>query len=184
MAETVDLSHAVRFDLSSGSIQLEGGAQAVVLPADALGELVSGVPADARVRVGRAVGQTMGKAAAARAGGASGVLAASLESVASQLGAELAVRGMGTLAIERWGRALVLHVTSAPITSADFYVGLLEGAMDAMTGRTVGAALLSDAGGVRVLVASAGGALRVRGWIEQGVSWSDALVRLQAGSGA
>jgi hypothetical protein len=183
MASSVDLSRAVRFDLTSGTVRLFDDEKGVVVPASVLVALVKSAPSDARAQVARDLGAHIGRGVAKRAGGQS-ILEADLEQAATLLSAELAVAGLGSCNLERWGRALVVHVTESPIDDATFVAFLVEGALSAATARTISCTALSDAGGVRVLVASERGVLRVRGWIEQGTSWSDALVRLQAGGGS
>jgi hypothetical protein len=184
MAESVDLARAVHFDLPNGSVQLGDDAHAVLLPSLAFAELLRSVHGDVRNRIGRSVGDAMGKRVAKRLGGADGVLSASLEATATHLAAELALSGFGQLALERWGRALVFHIATTNVDVPDFFLGWIEGAVVASTGRTaVGCALLSTASGIRILVSSEASASRVRKWIDQSVSWSDALVRLQ-GEGA
>ncbi len=155
-----------------------------MVPAPVLGALISSATADARAKAGRDLGAHIGRNVARRAGSGSALLEADLERAATLLASELAVTGLGTCNLERWGRALVVHVTDSPVDSADFIAHVVEGALSAATARNLSCTLLSDAGGVRVLVASERGVLRVRGWIEQGTSWSDALVRLQAGGGS
>lgn len=184
MASSVDLSNAVRFDLSNGTVQLSDNERGLVVPASVLASLLKSASPDARGQIGRDLGAHIGRAMARRAGSAKSLLDGGLELAATTLAAELAVAGLGTCTLERWGRALVVQVTGSPIEATDFVASVVEGALMAATGRSLACTTLSDAGGVRVLVASERGALRVRGWIEQGVSWSDALVRLQAGGGS
>jgi hypothetical protein len=184
MASSVDLSNAVRFDLPSGNVHLSDNEKGLLVPASVLASLLQTAPPDVRGQVGRDLGAHLGRAMARRAGSASALLEGGLEAAASALAAELALAGLGTCALERWGRALVVQVTGSPIEASDFMACVVEGALMTATGRSLACTVLSDAGGVRVLVASERGVLRVRGWIEQGVSWSDALVRLQAGGGS
>lgn len=184
MASSVDLSNAVRFDLASGTVHLSDNEQALLVPASVLASLLKSAAADARGQIGRDLGTHIGRAMSKRAGGEKSLLDGGLEAAATALAAELALSGLGTCVLERWGRALVVQVTGSPIEASDFIACVVEGALTIATGRSLACTTLSDAGGVRVLVASERGALRVRGWIEQGVSWSDALVRLQAGGGS
>ena len=181
MASTVDVSGSVRFDLQSGTVHLGDDAKGVVVPAAALAALVKSAPADARAQVGRDLGAHLGRGVVRRAGGGKSLLDADLEHVATLLAAELAVAGLGTCTLERWGRALVVHVADSPVGAPDFVAHMIEGALSAATGRALAGAKLGDDGGVRVLVASEATAARVRGWIEGGTSYADALVRLQGG---
>ncbi len=180
MATTVDLSNAVRFDLPSGTLHLSDNEKGLLVPASVLVTLLKSAAPDVRGHIGRDLGAHIGRSMSKRAGGAQALLDGGLEGAATMLAAEIAVVGLGTCAIERWGRALVVQVNGSPIEATDFIASVVEGALMTATGKTLACTTLSDAGGVRVLVASESAALRVRGWIEQGVSWSDALVRLQA----
>ncbi|HEX4514267.1 MAG TPA: hypothetical protein VH054_12045 [Polyangiaceae bacterium] len=177
MANPVDLSGSVRFDLHSGTVRLFDDEKGVVVPASVLAALVKSAPADARAQVARDFGAHLGRGAAKRGS----ILEAGLEEAATALAAQLALAGLGTCNLERWGRALVVHVTESPIEDASFVANVIEGALSAAAARSVSCTVLTGDNGIRVLVASERGTLRVRGWIEQGTSWSDALVRLQSG---
>ncbi len=182
MASSVDLSGSIRFDLQSGAVHIGDDAKGVVVPTSVLRALVKGASAEARVNVGRDLGTHLGRGIVRRAGGGGALLDSGLEHAASLLAAELALAGLGSCNLERWGRALVVHVVGAPDLGADFIASIIEGALATATAKPLSSTMLSDADGVRVLIASERGALRVRGWIEQGTTWSDALVRLQSGA--
>ena len=185
MASTVDVSGSGRFDLQSGTVQLGDDAKGVVVPAAVLAALAAAAPGDARAQVGRDLGAHLGRGVVRRAGGGRALLDADLEQVASLLAAELAVAGLGTCNLERWGRALVVHVADSPLAGAsDFLAHVIEGALAAATARPLGCAKLSDEGGVRVLVASEATATRVRDWIRSGTTYADALGKLQTGGGS
>jgi hypothetical protein len=177
MANPVDLSNSVRFDLQSGTVRLFDDEKGIVVPASVLAALVKATPADARAKVGRDFGTHLGRGVAKRGS----ILEAGLEEAATALAAQLAVAGLGTCNLERWGKALVVHVTDSPIDDASFVANVLEGALSAASAQALSCTVLTGDNGIRVLVASERGVLRVRGWIEQGTSWSDALVRLQSG---
>ena len=181
MASSVDVSGAIRFDLASGAVRLDGGEAGVVVPASVLAELVKAASADTRKAIGRKLGEHLGKSLQRRAGGSAALLGSGLEAAASLLAAELAVAGLGSCNLERWGRALVIHVTGAPALGSDFVASTLAGALAHATGRSLGATVLSDADGIRLLVSGQDAASRVRGWLGQGVAWADALGRLQSG---
>ena len=118
MASPVDLSGSVRFDLRSGTVRLGDDAKGVVVPASVLAALVKR-GAGRRARAGRVAisARTSDAASRKRAGGERTLLEASLEHVATLLAAELAVAGLGTCNLERWGRALVVHVADSPIAT-------------------------------------------------------------------
>jgi len=104
--------------------------------------------------------------------------------VVEHLGGELALMGLGSLGLERWGQALVLSMSHSPLGAAgDLLLGaVLEGAMQRSFGRDVVAIkLVRDMDQVRFLIAGHSGAHKVNGWLSQGVSWGDALSRLASG---
>lgn len=112
---------------------------------------------------------------------ADGVRAAGASAVVEHLGGELAMTGLGSLGLERWGRALVLVIDQSPLGAGGD--GLLEcvlaGALEAAVGeRSTVVVLARDEVRVRFLVTGPAGADKVRAWLSEGVSWGDALVRL------
>jgi len=181
MSSGPDLKGAVFFDLSKGAVRLDNDA-ALLVPASAMGALLAAAPSEARAKAGGAVGEAMGARAQKRLGGADGVRGASLESAIAHLGGELALGGYGTLGLERWGRALVLHVTGAAFDAPDFYASLVASAVGRATGTAAYSTVLDARDGVRILIASAAAAQRVRGWLDSGVAWGDAIARLQGGA--
>ena len=182
MAESVDLSHAVTFHLPTGSVRTADDANAAVVPTSALAELVRSSPTEARGRFGKAIGEAMGRRIAKRVGGSAALLGGSLELVTTHLAGEVALAGLGTLVIERWGRALVFHWTGAPVELSEVLSGILEGAIASATGRDATCVLLGAHGGMRILATNDIAARRVRGWLDEGVPWAEALTRLQGGA--
>jgi hypothetical protein len=174
-----DLTQAVRFDLESGSVRARGEEERLVLlPATALANLLLYASADAGAGLGRAVGESIGRRVAARLAGGS---TPTIEGFTTALAGEAAVAGIGVLSVERWGRALVVVIEQSPLP-ASLMAPLVAGALELGAGRKAYAALLMHGESAsRVLVASEGGIERVRGWIASGVSWGDALVKLQGG---
>ena len=109
---------------------------------------------------------------------------ATLGALIEHLGGELALLGLGSLGVERWGNALVLTLDHGalgdPIASA-----ILASALDAATGRSVQAVpLAKDGTRARFLVTGEAGAEKAKAWLAEGVSWGDVLVRLHAGGAA
>src|SRR4249919_1740461 len=123
MASSVDLSGAVRFDLQSGTVRLFDDEKGVVVPASVLAALVKSAPSDVRAQVARDLGAHLGRAIGKRGS----ILEAGLEEAATSLAAQLAVAGLGTCNLERWGKALVVHVTDSPIDDASFVASVIEG---------------------------------------------------------
>jgi hypothetical protein len=178
-ASSFDSKHAVRFDLPQGQVHAGTEAERVLLvPTGAIDDMTLSAPAEAVEALGRAIGASIGRRAAARMGDAQ---AASVEDFVTQLAGEAAVSGVGVLSVERWGRALVVVVEGSPLSSS-ILSPLVAGAVEAASGRGVACALLSrDAHLARLLVGGSSGVERVREWIAGGVPWADALVRLQGG---
>jgi hypothetical protein len=161
---------------------MANAGERVVVPCDALLALCQGASEDAVRDFGRRLGTEAGRALQNRVGE---VWQASLETVVEHLGGELALMGLGSLGLERWGQALVLSFTHSPLGWAgDLLLGsVLEGAMQRGFGRDVVAIkLVRDADHVRFLLAGFDGADKVRNWLAQGVAWGDVLSRL-AGRG-
>jgi hypothetical protein len=174
-ALSFDPTHAVRFDLPHGSVRTGGADESVLLvPANALESLALSGPPEVVADFGRALGEAIGRRAAARVD----PHAASLEVFVTELAGEAAIAGVGRMGIERWGRALVVVVEGTKLPSA-LLAPLVGGAVEAATGRRVASSLLSrDEHTARVLVASEGGVARVREWVASGVPWGQALTKL------
>jgi len=181
MASGPDLTRAVRFDLPQGAVRLDGDSSLVV-SARALGQLLSASTAELRASVGGEIGGAMGARVQKRLGNADAVRGASLEVAVSHLSAELSLCGFGTLALERWGRALVVHVSGAPVDAPDFFASLVASAVSRATGASAFSTVLDAREGVRILIASQAAAQRARGWLDQGVPWGEAVARLQGAS--
>ncbi len=179
MAPSFDSTHAVRFDLASGSVRAAGqDERLVLLPAAALANLLLYASADAGVALGRALGESIGRRVAARIGATE----PSVEQFATQLAGEAALAGVGVLGLERWGRALVVVIEQSPL-AVPLLAPLVGAAVEAASGRkNVGSVLLvHDDGASRVLIASERGIERVRAWMMAGTPWGDALVKLHGG---
>jgi hypothetical protein len=175
-----DPTHAVTFDLAHGLVHLEDAPKRLLVPADALAALAATATSDARAAFAKALGGPLGTRALRRLGDTK---TTSVEVVVDHLGGELALAGLGTLSIERWGRAMILVVDQSPLAgSVELLGGVLAAALGAATGRDVTTvSLMQDATRSRFLVASASTAERARGLLSSGTSWGDTLVRLHEG---
>lgn len=184
--------HDVTFDLVHGLVHLEGAPGRVLVPAGALATLCASADAAAVAAFGKAIGQAMGLRVAARlasiaepdeSGRAVGARAASVETMVDHLGAELSLVGLGSLGVERWGRALVVVVDHCPLGGPGdaLLEAVLGEAIGAVAARPVNAVLL-DRDSVRARFFLAGGAAAslVRTWLRDGVPWGDTLARLHA----
>src|SRR5689334_22347123 len=110
-----DPSQALTFDLAHGLVHLEGAPSRLLVPADGLLVLARAAGPAAVATFGRSLGDAMGRRVASRLAEAEGVRAATVEVVVEHLGGELALIGLGSLGLERWGRALVMVVDQSPL---------------------------------------------------------------------
>ncbi|MCU0691122.1 MAG: hypothetical protein MUF54_06960 [Polyangiaceae bacterium] len=177
-----DPSGAVTFDLSTGQVNLGQGPARVLVPPQELTALCVAAGQDATRRFGRAMGAQIAERMKQRLGTAPDALAqVTIESFVEHLSGEFGLMGLGVVGIERWGRALVC-VVDHPGLSPAFTASVLEGALDATSGRKVACAQLMTAGTrTRMVVTSEPMALRVAAWLAQGASWGEVLVKLHAG---
>src|SRR5688572_33064897 len=177
-----DPNGSVRFDLKRGAASDARGARLVLVPSAAVEALEQSHP-QAAAQLGTELGRSCGARVAARLGGDSGVRNATLEVVISHLAGELAVAGIGSVEIERWGRAMVLIVSNASVTGDGFVGAVLAGAISAATSRNVQTASLGkDKGAMRFFVGSQRTADKVRGLIGKGSSYGDVLASIQGGA--
>ncbi len=178
MSPHFDPSYALEFDFGRGQIRMANAGERVVVPCDALLALCQGASEDAVRDFGRRLGTEAGRKMNDRLGEA---WQASLDTVVEHLGGELALMGLGSLGLERWGQALVLSFNHSPLGWAGdlLLASVLEGAMQRSFGRDVVAIkLVRDADHVRFLIAGRDGANKVFDWLAQGVPWGDVLSRL------
>lgn len=176
-----DPAHAVKFDLTRGRVEIDGAR--VIVPVDALVDLCKAAGAEAVTDFGRRLGTEIGRRVAARLG--DGAPGASLEAVVEHLGGEFALSGLGSLSLERWGRALQFIVEGSPLgRSGDALLcAVLEGALQRGMGRDATVVTLErDDQRLRLLVIGAEGARKVRGLLDDGIGWSEVLVHLQGGA--
>ena len=182
-----DPSQAVTFDLTHGLVHLEGAPSRVLVPADALVALARAAGPEAASAFGRSLGEAMGRRVATRLASVEGASAATIEAVVEHLGGELSLLGLGSLGLERWGRAMVLVVDQSPLGAGGdaLLETALAAAVEGTAGRSARALLLGrEAVRARFLIGSQAGVEKVRGWLGEGLSWGDALVRLHAPGGA
>jgi hypothetical protein len=177
-----DPSKAVTFDLTHGLVHLEGAPPRLLVPADAILRLARAAGPAAAAAFGRSSGEAMGARVRSRLAAGE----ASIEAVVEHLGGELALAGLGSLSVERWGRALVMVIDQSPLGAEGD--ALIEAALAAAVAGTAGKsarAILLGREGVRArfLIGGHAGVEKVRAWLAEGLSWGDALVRLHAPSG-
>jgi len=187
-----DPTKAVTFDLEHGLVHLEGAPARIVVPAEGLMSLCASAGQEAAAAFGRNLGEAIGRRIARRL--ASGdqpaevsVREASVEVMVDQLGGELSLTGLGSLGLERWGRALVLVVDHCPLgrVGDSLLESILEGAVTVATGRPARVVGLGrEEVRTRFLVTGAGAVDRVRAWIGAGTSWGEVIARLHGPTSA
>jgi hypothetical protein len=178
-----DPSGSLKFDLGRGHVTLDGSSGRMLVPIDELLELCKTAGEDATRNFGRRLGAEAGRRAASRIGAAD---KAGIEVVLDHLGGDLALMGLGSMGIERWGRALVVTFDGSPLGAAGdaLLAAILEGSLQRAFGRDVAVVVLArDASRVRLFVGSAAGAEKARGWLASGSSWGDVLTRMHQPGG-
>jgi hypothetical protein len=177
-----DPTHSLEFNFDRGTVKLGGQSERVLVPADVLASLLKGADAGTRKDFANRLGTEAGRRVGERIDGT-----ASIPAVVEHLGGELALMGLGSLGFERWGRALVVTVVGSPLRAEgdELLAGIIEGALQRAFGRSSSVLPLErDDSLVRLLVVSKATAERVRGWLDSGISFGDALLRLNGKQGA
>jgi hypothetical protein len=178
-----DPSNAVTFDLAHGRVQLDEVPACVVVPASALAELARAAGREGRAALARALGEPLGRRVARRLGQGDGALGASVDAVVDHLGGEFAVVGLGSLSLERWGRALLFVFDHSPFDAEgdELLAAVLDAALEGATGRPVRCVpLMRDGTRVRLLATNERASERVRAWLGEGLGWGEVLARLHA----
>jgi hypothetical protein len=182
----LDPESAITFDLAHGLLHLPGAPERVLVPADALVVLAAIAGPDASERFGRTWGESMGRRVAFRFSSTEGVERTDVVTVVEHFAAEIALVGLGALGLERWGKAVVLVVDQSPLGARGdtLLAEVLAGAVEAATLRRVRTLLLArDRVRARFLVGSAAAIVKVDRWLNEGVTWGEALVRLHEATG-
>jgi hypothetical protein len=151
----------------------------MVVPKQAMLELLAVAGDEATRNFGQQLGVDVGRRIAERLG--TEVQRASIETFVDQLGGELALLGLGSLAVERWGMALVvvMRQASAGKTGAALVAAVLSGALQRALSRDAAVVELAQADDqLRLLIVSKATASQVRQWLSENVAWGDVLMRL------
>lgn len=178
MKAPFDPTHALKFDLGRGRVSIDNASIRLVIPSEALEKLCRSAGADAVRDFGRTLGTEIGRRIANRL---PAIQLASIEDVVEHLGGEMALMGLGSLSVERWGKALVFAVTDGPFGAAGdpLVSAILEGAMQRALSREVTPLFLDrDDNRARFLATTPEAAAKVEGWLAGGVKWGEALAQL------
>ncbi len=179
MSTRFDPARAVKFDLTRGSVTDPGGA-CVLVPSSALLELCDSAGAEAVKSFGRGLGTELGRRVQEKVGAN-----ATIPELVEHLGGHLALTGLGSLSVERWGKALVVNLESSPgAARGDALVAaVLEGAIQRAFGRDVACVRLHrDAETARFVIVAPDVSAKVQSWVQDGAPWGDALARLHGAS--
>jgi len=177
-----DPTHSLEFNFDRGTVKIGGHGERVLVPADILASLLKGADSDTRKDFAHRLGTEAGRRVGERIDGT-----ASITAVVEHLGGELALMGLGSLGLERWGRALIVTITGSPLRAEgdEVLAGVIEGALMRAFGRTASVVPIQrDDSLVRLLVVSPDAGKRVRAWLDSGISFGDALARLNGAGGS
>ncbi|MGA2450241.1 MAG: hypothetical protein ABTD50_16320 [Polyangiaceae bacterium] len=174
-----DCTHAVRFDLPRGTVHAKGDAERIVLvPAAALDRLLREAPVAAAEEFATALGAAVGHRVLSRLADAQ---SASVDAFVTQWAGEAAMAGVGVVAVERWGRALIVVVSGSPFAQS-VLLAFVSSAIEAACGLRPACTLLADEQGTaRIFVGSQAGVDRLRASLASGRPWADAIERLNRG---
>jgi hypothetical protein len=172
-------AQALKFDFGRGLVTVQGQGPCLLVPQSALLELLSAAGEAATHNFGQQLGTDIGRRVAERLG--PNVQNASIETFVDHLGGELALLGLGSLAVERWGMALVLvvHGAAAGRAGTALLSAVVAGALQRALSRDAAIVELARADEQqRLLVVSKLAAPRVRQWLSENVAWGEVLTRL------
>ena len=190
MASAFKPTEAVTFDLDFGHIHLDGAPTRVMVPANELVALCAVAGPEPTARMGRAMGEALGRRVAKRLGGSdAGARRAALGAcdyadVFNELSMEMALIGVGSLSTERWGSAIILVVDQSPlgVDGDGLLAALIAAALDTMTGEAVHPVKLErDGVRARFLLLEDKAAGEVEARLARGASWGAILAALHAG---
>jgi hypothetical protein len=189
---------AVTFDLTRGQVLLRGGTPQVLIPAELLAAACRGATPD---QIGRQFGEQVATRTGQDQAADRGEPADQpYDEVIEQLAGAFSLAGMGTLRLERWGRAVVFVVAACPLGSAveAFVEAFLTAACGQLGKRTLATVSLvpvplapvplgtvpegTGDGEARFVLLAPSVAATMRQRIEAGESWRSLLMSLQPGA--
>ncbi len=172
-------AQALKFDFGRGQVTLLGQGLCLLVPRQALLQLLTAAGDEAARSFGHELGGEIGRRIAERLG--SSVQQSSVEVFVDQLGGELALLGLGSRAVERWGMALVLVMQGACTDKAGtaLICSVVSGALQRALSRDVAVIeLAQNDAELRLLVISKYAAHRVQQWLDDKVAWAEVIARL------
>ena len=179
-----EASKAVTFDLAIGEIRLDDERRRMLVGADALLRLCETAGPEASSALGRALGEPIGRRVAGDSEEPPPASAPRRWSRWSTICAgEWALRGLGALSLERWGRALVAVVDHPPWGEGGDRIleSVLGEALGHAVGREVSSVRLGrDAGTVFASCSRVRERAQGPGVAREGVPWAEAVVRVHA----
>lgn len=182
MTPRFDPTRAVVFDFGRGQLRDEEGSARLNLPASLVLRLLeSGGPENQR-DFGRSLGADLGRRIQGRLGAE--LERASLDTWVEHLGGHLALLGLGQLQVERWGKALVLRVSDAPLGAWELVGAVLEGALARGASREAELVPFAGEAGIAFVVLTPEAAARARRWSDAGSSFAQVIEKLHQGASA
>lgn len=182
MKAPFDPTHSLKFDLGRGRVNVDGSQGRLVLPLEAVRQLCDSAGPEALRDFGRNLGHEIGRRVSNRL---PSVKNGTVQDVVEHLGGDLALMGLGSLGIERWGEALVFVVSDCGFgaQSEQLLASVLAGAVQRALSRDIEAVVLSrDDERIRFLAVNQTTAAKVNGWLADGMQWGEVLSSLHAGS--
>jgi hypothetical protein len=176
---TFDPAQALKIDLSRGQLSLMGSSGRVLVPTESLAELLAASTNEAISAFGAGIGTDIGRRILERLGSA--IERATIELYLEHLGGELALSGLGSLSVERWGKALVLCLEglgdSAGLES--MVMSLIEAAIQRSLSRDVVVLRLAKTDGLlRLIVSGRHAKFQIEQWQAAGLSYGQILTNL------
>jgi hypothetical protein len=161
---------------------VDGSQARLVLPLEAVRQLCDSAGPEALRDFGRTLGHEVGRRVANRL---PAIKSATVQDIVEHVGGDLALMGLGSLGIERWGEALVFVLSECNFgpSSEQLLASVLAGAVQRALSRDIEAVVLSrEDDCIRFLVVSQTTAAKVNGWLADGMQWGQVLSTLHSGS--
>lgn len=173
-----NVAATVKFDLPEGTISLDGSSPRLMVPAEALVDLLGASSEEAVYDFGHRIGTELGRRLAAKFADPGRT---SIDAFAAELGDQLAVLGLGNMELERWGRGLIVRFRATSLAGGgeDLLAAIVEGALQRAMARDVRALVVgADEAGIRLLLLNEGAVAKARSWMAEGADFIETLDRL------